>query len=399
MPKDYYEILSVPRSASHEEIKKAYRKLALKYHPDRNKGDKTKEEKFKEASAAYEVLSRPEKRAQYDRFGHSAFRGQSMDFQEAREMFSSLFGNFGDLFGQAGGLGEGAFGGFAADGFSSFFSSGRSRPSRGSDLRYRLELDLKDVLTGAKKDISFHGVVRCTPCNGSGAKPGTGREKCPQCGGKGRVFSREGVFSFARSCSRCNGEGFFIKTPCAECEGRGRIRKKRVLTVNIPPGAASGARLRLKGEGEPGGGPNLGGPNLGGPHRGGSTTGGGARGPDGDLYVEVSLKPHPVFEKKGRDLKMSLSLSYLQALLGMEKKIKTLDDLETVRIPPGTQPGDWIRLPGRGLPGIENPRRGDLICEAEVTFPKKLKKKEEEWLRQIAELKKEDVAKKKGFFS
>ena len=391
MPKDYYEILSVPRSASNEEIKKAYRKLALKYHPDRNKGDKAKEEKFKEASAAYEVLSRPEKRAQYDRFGHSAFKGQSMDFQEAREMFSSLFGNLGDFFGQAGGGGfSGGFGGFAADGFSSFFSSGRSRPSRGSDLRYRLDLDLKDALTGAKKDISFHGEVRCAPCDGSGAKPGTGREKCPRCGGRGRTFSRDGVFSIARSCNRCNGEGSFIKTPCAECNGRGRIRKKRVLTVNIPPGADSGARLRLKGEGEPGSGPNLGGPNLG---------AGGGRGPDGDLYVEVTLKPHPVFEKKGRDLKMSLSLSYLQALLGMKKKIKTLDDSETVAVPPGTQPGDWIRLPGRGLPGIDNPRRGDLICEAQVLFPKKLKKKEEELLRRIAELKKEDVAEKKGFFS
>ena len=374
MPKDYYEILSVPRSASAEEIKKAYRKLALKYHPDRNKGDKAKEEKFKEASAAYEVLSRPERRAQYDRFGHSAFKGQSMDFQDAREMFSSLFGNLGDLFGQAAG---GA--GFASEGFSSFFSSsaGRSRHYRGSDLRYRLDLDLKDTLTGAKKDISFHGEVSCSPCDGSGARPGTGREKCPQCGGKGRVFSRDGIFSIARSCSRCGGEGSFIKAPCAECEGRGRLRKKRVLTVNIPPGVDSGARLRLRGEGEPGGG----------------------SGPAGDLYVEVALKPHPVFEKKGKDLKTSLSLSYLQALLGAEKKIKTLDASETVKIPPGTQPGDGIRLPGRGLPGVESPRRGDLICEAQVAFPKKLKKKEEELLRQIADLKKETVTAKKGFFS
>ena len=373
MPKDYYDVLSVSQSASQDEIKKAYRKLAIKYHPDRNQGDKSKEEKFKAASEAYGVLGNTEKRAQYDRFGHGAFKGQAHGFQDVGDIFSA----FRDIFEQPDFFSDGFGGGFTG-GFSSFFSnsSRKQRFRRGEDLRYHLELDLKDVLTGAKKDIAFHGNVFCSICNGTGAKPGTSRKSCSRCGGKGQVFSRNGFVSFATTCRDCHGEGSYYEIPCAECNGQGKFKKKRVLTINIPPGVDTGAQLRMKGEGEPG-----------------ST-----RDQPGDLYVEVHLKPHSKFEKRGQNLKMPLPLSYLQALLGTKKKIKTLDDSETVSVPAGTQPGDEIRLPSLGLPSLKNPRRGDLICEIQVTIPKKLKKKEEEHLREIAELKKEDVLEKKGFF-
>ena len=372
MPRDYYDILSVPRTASKEEIKKAYRKLALKYHPDRNQGDKSKEEKFKEASEAYEVLSNADKRVKYDRFGHGAFKGQAHGFQDVSDIFSA----FRDIFEQPDFFGDGH--GFAS-GFSSFFSSSRSTRGhylRGSDLRYHLELDLKDVLTGAKKDISFQGNIFCSPCKGSGAKPGTKRKTCQNCNGRGQVFSREGFISFSSACHKCNGEGSYFEIPCAECNGKGRLKKKRVLTVNIPPGVDSGTQLRMKGEGEPGGTKNQ----------------------SGDLFVEIHLKPHPRFEKQGQDLKTNLPVSYLQALLGTEKKIKTLSNLETVCVPSGVQPGERIHLAGLGLPGLKNPRRGDLICEIQVNIPKKLKKKEEEFLRKIAELRKDEVLEKKGFF-
>ena len=371
MPRDYYDVLSVSRNASQEEIKKAYRKLALKYHPDRNQGDKSKEEKFKEASEAYEVLGNPDKRAKYDRFGHGAFKGQAHGFQDISDIFSA----FRDIFEQPDFFGENhGFGGF-----SSFFSSNRQNRrsyARGSDLRYHLELDLKDVLTGAKKDISFHGNVFCFPCNGSGAKPGTKRKTCPNCNGRGQVFSRESFISFASTCQHCGGEGSYFEIPCAECNGKGHFKKKRVLTVNIPPGVDNGTQLRMRGEGEPGG----------------------AKNQSGDLFVEIHLKPHLQFKKQGRDLKTTVTVSYLQALLGAEKKMKTLSSSETVSIPPGIQPGEQIRLKGLGLPGLKNPRRGDLLCEIQVHIPKKLKKKEEEFLRQIAELKKEEISGKKGFF-
>ena len=218
MPRDYYEVLSVPRTASQEEIKKAYRQLAMKYHPDRNRGDKSKEDKFKEASEAYEVLGKADKRAQYDRFGHSAFRGQGQSFQDVGDIFSA----FRDIFDQPDFFGNG-FG----NPFSSFFSSSSSkrRAWRGQDLRYHLELDLKDVLTGAKKDISFQGNVFCQPCKGTGGKPGTSRQTCSHCDGKGQVLSQTGFVSFASTCSHCQGEGTYFKSVCAECNGLGRRKR------------------------------------------------------------------------------------------------------------------------------------------------------------------------------
>lgn len=366
MPKDYYDILSVSKDASQDEIKKAYRKLAFKYHPDRNKGDKQKEEKFKEASEAYQVLGDSQKRQQYDRFGHSAFNGRGgfQDVGDIFETFKDIFNS--DFFG--GGFG-GGFGGFE----DLFSSSGFKRVRKGVDLYHEVELDLREVLTGIEKEISFQGHCSCSVCKGSGAKPGTRRKNCPQCQGRGQQVSQKGFFSFASTCSFCRGQGTILESPCGNCYGKGIIRKKRTLTVKVPPGVNSGTRLRLQGEGEPG-------PQGAAP---------------GDFYMEVHLKSHPLFVKKGRDIKTSVSISYLQALLGTEKSLTGLTEQETVSIPPGTQPGTQIRLPHRGLPGLDNPTRGDMICEIYVELPKKLKRKEEELLREIADLKRESISKKK----
>ena len=362
MPKDYYDILSVSKNASQDEIKKAYRKLAFKYHPDRNKGDKGKEEKFKEASEAYQVLGDSQKRQQYDRFGHSAFNGRGgfQDVGDIFETFKDIFNS--DFFG-------GGVGGFE----DLFSSSGFRRTRKGADLYYEVELDLREVLTGAEKEISFQGQCPCSVCNGSGAKPGTRRKNCPQCNGRGQQVSQTGFFSFASTCSFCKGQGTVLESPCGNCYGKGVVRKRRTLTVKVPPGVNSGTKLRLQGEGEPG-------PQGAAP---------------GDFYIEIRLKSHPLFVKKGRDIQISVSISYLQALLGTEKSFQGLTEQETIRIPPGTQPRTQIRLPHRGLPGLDNPIRGDVICEICVELPKKLKKKEEELLREIAEIKQEFISEKK----
>ena len=362
MASDYYKILSVPRGASQDEIKKAYRKLAFKYHPDRNKGDRAKEDKFKEASEAYQVLGDPKKRAKYDRFGHSAFQGGG--FQDVGDIFES----FKDIF--SGDFFSGGFGG----GFEDLFSSAGARRAqrRGADLQYQVRLDLKEVLTGTEKKVSFHGQCLCRDCEGSGARPGSSRKKCPKCDGRGRQVSQTGFFSFARTCSFCEGEGTVLESPCRNCYGKGITRKKRSLSIKIPPGVSDGTRLRLKGEGEPI-----------------------PRGAPGDFYMEIRLNPHPLFVKRDRDIKALISISYLQALLGAQKSFEGLTGTESVSIPPGTSQGAEIRIPHAGLPGLNQPERGDLICEIQVEFPKKLKKKEEALLREIADLKKEPVSKQK----
>ncbi|MCZ0931895.1 MAG: molecular chaperone DnaJ [Oligoflexia bacterium] len=368
MPRDYYEVLSVSKSASQDEIKKAYRKLAFKYHPDKNKGDKGKEEKFKEASEAYQVLGDPKKREQYDRFGHSSFNGRG-GFQDVGDIFSTFKDIFSDGF-----FSEGSFGGFE-DLFSS--SAGFRRARKGADLYHKVELSLEEVLTGVEKEVSFKGNSSCSNCKGSGAKPGTQRKTCPYCNGRGQIVSQKGFFSFASACSHCRGQGTILESPCGSCYGKGLVRKKRTLSIKIPPGVASGTKLRLQGEGEPG------------PH--------GA--PSGDFYLEVLLKPHPLFIKRGRDIKTNIKISYLQALLGAQKSVKGLTETETITIPPGTAHGVLIHIPHHGLPSLNEPVRGDLICEIEIDIPKKLKKQEESLLREIADLKKEAVNQKnKKFF-
>ena len=382
MPKDYYEILSVPKNASQEEIKKAYRKLALKYHPDRNQGNKAKEEKFKEASEAYDVLRDSEKRSRYDRFGRAAFKGRGggAGFQNVNDIFSAfrdIFEGF-DLHSEGGFESHSnAFSSFGFGGFEDFFGPAASRrreSRRGADLQYRLELELKEVLTGAKKEISFRGEVSCSACKGSGARPGTKRKTCLHCQGEGQVINRKGFFSLSTPCGHCQGKGSVLESPCAECYGQGRTKKTRVLTVSIPPGVDHGTHLRMRGEGEPGDY--------------------GAK--PGDLFLEIRLKSHPLFEKSGKNLKIPVSISYLQALLGAEKTIPCLDREEKIVIPPGSSSGGQIKLAGRGLPeALNSPRRGDLICEIHVEMPKKLKKREESLLREIADLKKESVFGKK----
>jgi len=357
--RDYYDILSVSKNASQDEIKKAYRKLAFKYHPDHNKDDKQAEDKFKEASEAYQVLSDPKKRSNYDQFGHSSFNGRGSGFQDVGDIFSA----FSDIFS------DGFFGG---RGFEDLFSSGnrRNRRVRGNDLHYQLELNLKEVLTGTKKDISFKADSACSNCNGSGAKPGTSLKTCPNCQGKGKTVSQQGFFAFSTTCSACQGEGRILDSPCAVCYGKGIQKKKRTLSVKIPPGVSHGTNLRLQGEGEPG------------------TKGG----PAGDFYVEIRLKTHPAFVKHGRDLIGSVKISYLQALLGSEVEFENLTEKETLKIPAGTLPGAKFKLAHKGLPGLNNPTRGDFICKVEIEIPKKLKKKEEQLLREIADFKKERVS-------
>ncbi len=364
MPKDYYEVLSVPKGAGQDEIKKAYRKLAFKYHPDRNKGDKAKEEKFKEASEAYQVLSDPKKREQYDRFGHGAFNGRG-GFQDVGDIFET----FKDIFSSSDFFGGGGLGGFE----DLFSPSGFRRVRKGADLGHEVEIDLKEVLTGAEKEISFRGNSSCSICNGSGARPGTKRKKCPQCRGRGQTVSQKGFFSFASSCSFCQGQGSVLESPCGNCYGKGAVHKKRVLNVKIPPGVSNRTRLRLQGEGEPGG----------------------AGGTPGDFYLEIRLKPHPLFTKEGKNLKALVPITYLQALLGVEKPFQGLTGDAILKIPPGATHGLQIRLPHQGLPGINDPERGDLVCEVQLTMPKKLKKREEELLREIADLKKEKVSQPK----
>ena len=369
MSKDYYEVLSVPKGASQDEIKKAYRKLAFKYHPDRNKGNKAKEEKFKEASEAYQVLSDPKKREQYDRFGHGAFsgRGGFHDVEDIFETFKDIFNT--DFFGEDRGF----------TGFNDLFShSGFGQRRKGADLYYEMDLDLKEVLSGVEKEIFFTANSSCLTCKGSGASPGTRRKKCPECHGRRKKVSQQGFFSFSGPCSFCKGQGTVLESPCGSCYGKGVVKRKRTLNVKIPPGVGNGTRLRLKGEGEPGGAPGA---------------------APGDFYLEVCLKTHPVFRKKGKDLLCSVSISYLQALLGVKKSLFTLTGSENLLIPPGTRHGDQLRIPYHGLPGLNSSGRGDIVCEIQVEMPKKLKKKEESLLREIAELKKEDVlVKKKGFF-
>lgn len=365
MQSDYYEILGVERNASADEIKKAYRKMAMKYHPDKNPGDKSAEDKFKEAARAYEVLSDQGKRQRYDQFGHQGVDGPAGfgggGFHDINDIFSSFGDIFGDLFG----------GGGARQGRR------RNGPQRGMDLRYFLEVDLEDVIEGTKKEISFEIDKNCDTCSGSGAQPGTQPETCGQCGGSGQVVRQQGFFSLATPCGVCQGTGQVIKHKCGDCRGSGRIPSEKKLRVNVPAGVGDGTQLRLTGEGEPG--------KLG--------------GPAGDLYVEVRIRPHDEFVRKDIHLYGIKEISYLQALLGAELKVKTLRGEATLSIPRGTNPGDVVTLEGEGVPSLRSGRRvGNLFFEIKVHIPKKLSKSEEKLLREIAADKKEDVAEKKGLF-
>lgn len=377
--RDYYEVLGVGRDATEEEIKKAYRKLARQYHPDVNKSPDAAE-KFKEINEAYQVLSDPQKRAMYDKFGHAG-----VDPNAAQGGFGGGTGGFGDFgdFGDFGGFdfGKDIFGNIFENFFGGGFSESRkSGPVRGADIRFDLEITLEDAFFGAEKEIELYRIEACSKCGGTGAKPG-GSKTCPVCGGRGQVRQVQntpfGRYISITTCTRCGGNGIVIEDPCPECHGTGKVRASRKIKVKIPPGVDTGSKLRLAGEGEPG------------------TMGG----PAGDLYVVIHVKPHKLFVRQGDDLIYEAPISFVQAALGAEIEIPTLDGRARLKIPEGTQPGTRFRIKGKGMPRLRGYGRGDLHVRVDVVVPKKLTEKQKELLRKFAELGGEDVKQPhKGLF-
>jgi molecular chaperone DnaJ len=338
---DYYGILGVPRNATPDEIKKAYRQVAMKYHPDRNPGDKDAEERFKEAAEAYEVLRDPEKRRVYDRYGYEGV--SSTGFTGFRD-FTDIFHAFSDIFGDVFG-----FGGQAGP-----------QPQAGNDLRYDLALDFMDAALGTEVTLEVPRVVHCGACGGSGAKPGTHKIACPQCGGRGVVSRTHGIFQITTTCPRCQGLKEFISEPCPTCRGEGRVREKKKLKVKIPPGMDSGTHLVMTGEGNEG------------------VYGG----RPGDLYIILQVRPHEKFRREGYDLHLQVSVSFAQAALGARVTVPLLTGAREIVIPPGTQPGETIRLKGEGVPYPKGPRRGDLLVDVQVTVPRSLTPRQQELLQE-----------------
>ncbi len=343
MSKDYYEILGVDRSADADQIKKAYRKLAVKYHPDKNPGNADAEEKFKEVSAAYEVLSNPEKRARYDQFGHDAFtqagRGGGGPTVNPFDIFSEVFG---------GGGGGGIFDSFFGGG-----GGGHSGPRSGADLRYDMEIDFEDSIFGADKKIQIPALVMCDTCKGSGCRKGTSPKTCSQCGGRGQVTMAQGFFSIRQACPTCHGSGQMIESPCQTCSGQGRVRKRKNIQIHIPAGVDSGARLRVSGEGETG-------------ERGA---------PPGDLYVVLHVREDSVFKRHGGDLSCDLPVRLEQALFGGKVIVPTIGGKAQIKIPAGTQTGTVFRLRGKGVPSVRGAGRGDLHVRILVETPSKISSK------------------------
>ncbi len=352
--RDYYEVLGVSRTASVDEIKKAYRKLALKYHPDRNPGDKKAEDCFKEATEAYEVLANAEKKRIYDQFGHAGVgAGGPGGFEftgQAFTDFSDIFGDFSDLF-------EGLFGGFGMRGGRT-----RSRARRGDDLRYDLQITLKEAFTGVEKEVDIPKQVACEACNSTGCAPGSQPENCPQCRGTGQVTVSQGFFSISRTCSRCGGRGAVISNPCVACHGSGRVLKRQKANIRVPRGTDTGLKLKLPGEGEAG---------VGG-------------GPPGDLYIFLSVTSHPLFARDGDDLLCEVPISISQAALGTEINVPTMDGRAKVKIPGGTQSGKIFRLKGRGMPNLRGYGHGDQLVRVAVETPTKLTPRQRQLLEEFA---------------
>ncbi|WP_413436576.1 molecular chaperone DnaJ [Sulfuriferula sp. GW1] len=351
--RDYYEVLGVNRDASEEEIKKAYRKLAMKHHPDRNPDNPKAEEHFKEAKAAYEILSDGQKRTAYDQYGHAGVEqgaGMGGGFGGAGAGFADAFGDiFGDIFG----------GGRA-----------RSNVYRGADLQYNLEISLEDAARGTETKIRIPTQEECETCHGTGAKPGTEPTTCASCGGHGQVRMQQGFFSIQQTCPKCHGSGKIIATPCVDCHGVGRVKHHKTLSVRIPSGVDEGDRIRLSGEGEAG------------------VNGG----PTGDLYVVIHLKPHSVFQRDHNDLHCEMPISFSTAALGGEIEIPTLDGHAKIKIPAETQTGKVFRLRGKGIQGVRTHAPGDLLCHVQIETPVSLTERQKELLRELEALNLEDGA-------
>jgi len=348
--RDFYEILGVNRDANDDEIKKAYRKLAMKYHPDRNPDNPKAEDQFKEAKEAYEILSDSQKRAAYDQYGHAgvdpqAGGGGGAGMGGFADAFSDIFG---DIFGGGGGRGGG----------------GRSNVYRGADLRYNLEISLEEAARGAETRIRIPTMEECDDCGGSGAKKGTEPKTCPTCNGHGQVRMQQGFFSIQQTCPKCHGTGRYIPTPCPSCHGAGRKKTHKTLSVKIPAGIDEGDRIRLTGEGEPG------------------VNGG----PPGDLYVQVHLKAHSVFQRDHDDLHCEMPISFTVAALGGEIEIPTLDGVAKLKIPAETQSGKIFRLRGKGIKGIRSIGHGDLLCHVAVETPVSLTDRQKELLKEFEEI-------------
>ena len=347
--RDYYEVLGVNRDASDDDIKKAYRKLAMKFHPDRNPDDKSAEEKFKEAKEAYEILSDNQKRAAYDRYGHAGVDPSAGGAGFGGGGFGG--GDFGDAFG---GIFDEIFGGGRGGG-------GGARVYRGGDLRYNLEISLEEAARGVEKTIRIPVQEECGTCKGTGAKPGTQPKTCGTCGGAGQVRIQQGFFSIQQTCPKCHGSGRVITDPCGDCHGAGRVKKQKTLEVKIPAGLDSGMRLRHAGFGEPG------------------VNGG----PPGDLFVEIHIRQHPVFEREGDDLHCEMPISFVTAALGGEIEIPTLDGAAVLKIPAETQSGKIFRLRGKGIKNVRSGYYGDLHCHVVVETPVRLTDRQKDLLREF----------------
>ena len=341
--RDYYEVLGVDRSAADQEIKKAYRRIAMKYHPDRNPDDQDADAKFKEATEAYDVLMNAEKRSAYDQFGHAGV-DQSMGggFQGGAS-FSDIFGDvFGDIFGGGG-------------------SGGRQGPQRGSDLRYTMEVSLEEAVRGATREIKVPTLQHCDTCDGSGAKPGSNPVTCGSCGGSGQVRMQQGFFQVQQTCPKCRGRGKTISDPCLDCRGQGLLEKTKTLSVKVPPGVDTGDRIRLSGEGEagPSGGPN------------------------GDLFVQIAVRQHNLFERDGRHLYCEVPINFVDAALGGELEVPTLDGKVKLKIPAETQTGKMFRLRGKGVQPVRGGPIGDLMCRAVVETPVNLSSRQKQLLEEL----------------
>lgn len=361
--RDYYEVLGVQSTATEVEIKTSYRKLAMKYHPDKNPGDKEAETRFKEAAEAFEVLGDADKRARYDRYGHQGLEGTGFhEFTNIEDIFEA----FGDMFGLGG-----IFGGGGRRG------GGRRGPRPGADLQVGLRIKLQEAATGCTKTVNVRRRVRCSSCNGNGCAPGSSPVTCTMCGGRGRIIQAQGPFRIETTCGSCRGTGKLIGTPCGTCSGTGQILNEAKVEVTVPPGVDTGMRLRVTGQGEAGE------PGA----------------PSGDLYVVMELEQHPFFQREGNDLHCRVPIGFALAALGGEIEIPTLDGPENLAIPKGTQSGHIFRLNHKGMPDVRGRGRGKLLIQVYVEVPRKLEKRQEELLRELAEIEKVHVnPEQKSFF-